>query len=126
MKKIVFILLLKMSIVSAQKKDIIYRMSYDSYPTVGYSYEVGVLRLHEDYSYSLLWQKYNSRKMARKSILNSSNKEIGMWKTSGDTLELHDNNDKKSRKFIVIGDKKMVFLIEGTERSDKYWRKIKY
>lgn len=125
MKIFLFLIIMISTVTNAQKKDIIYRVTTHSYPAVGYSYEVGVLRLHEDYNYSLIWQKYNSRKMARKNILKSSNKEIGIWKVLGDTLELCDDNENY-RKFILIDDKKMFFLIEGCERAGEYWKKIKH
>ena len=51
---------LSISTCYAQKRDIVYRISYDSYPTIGYFYGVSVLYLRDDYSYRLLEQQYNT------------------------------------------------------------------
>ncbi len=109
----------------AQKRDVIYRISYDSYPAVGYSYGVSILYLRDDYSYRLSDQKYNSRKMARKNVLRSSVDEYGKWKMSGDTLLLYDNN-RQRMKFIKVNNKKIAFLIDDVERVDHCWKKVKY
>ena len=94
MKKIILFLLLPVSIIYAQKRDIVYRISYDSYPTIGFFYGVSVLYLRDAYSYRLLEQQYNSRKMALKNVLRKSNDEYGKWKMLGDTLLLHDNENR--------------------------------
>lgn len=109
----------------AQKRDVIYRISYDSYPAVGYYYGVSILYLRDDYSYRLSDQKYNSRKMARKNVLRSSVDEYGKWKMSGDTLLLYDNN-RQRMKFIKVNNKKIAFLIDDVERVDHCWKKVKY
>lgn len=116
---------LPISIIYGQKRDIIYRITADSYPTIGYAYVVSVLYLKEDNSYRFLEQQYNSRKMARKNVLRKSNDEYGIWKIVGDTLELYDNNAKPASKFIIIDDKKITFLFHDIERSNSYWTKIK-
>jgi hypothetical protein len=125
MKKLTLFLLLSISTIYAQKKDIIYRIAYDSYPAVGYAYIVSVLYLRDDNSYRLLEQQYNSRKMTRKNILRKSNDEFGIWKITGDTLELYDDKNRAPIKFVVVDDKKIAFLFHDIERSDSYWRKIK-
>lgn len=125
MKKIILFLFLPISIMYAQKKDIVYRISYDSYPTIGYFYGVSVLYLRDDYSYRLLEQQYNSRKMARKNVLRKSNDEYGKWKMSGDTLLLNDNENRQPMKFIKVNNKRIAFLIDDIEKSDHYWKKIK-
>lgn len=111
--------------VFAQKRDVIYRISYDSYPTVGYSYGVSVLYLRDDYSYRLSDQKYNSRKMARKNVIRSLEDQYGKWKMLGDTLLLYDNN-RQRMKFIKVNNKKIAFLIDDIERAEHYWKKVKY
>jgi hypothetical protein len=83
------------------------------------------LYLKEDNSYRLLEQQYNSRKMARKNILRRSNDEYGVWKMVGDTLELYDDKNRPTAKFIIINDKKIAFLFHDNERSDSYWTKVK-
>ena len=126
MKKIILFLLLPVSIIYAQR-DIIYKIGYDSYPANGYSYGVSVLYLRDDHSYRLSVQVYNSRKMARKNVLRSSNDEYGKWKMSGDTLLLYDNDKKRQQmKFIKVNNKRIAFLIDDLEKSDQYWKKIKY
>lgn len=125
MKKIMLCLFLIVNAVYAQKRDVIYRITADSYPTIGYAYVVSVLYLKEDNSYRLLEQQYNSRKMARKNILRRSNDEYGVWKMIGDTLELYDDKNRPPAKFIIIDDKKIAFLFDDNERSDSYWRKVK-
>lgn len=125
MKKIMLGLFLIVNTVYAQKRDVIYRITGDSYPTIGYAYVVSVLYLKEDNSYRLLEQQYNSRKMARKNILRRSNDEYGVWKMVGDTLELYDDKNRPPAKFIIIDDKKIAFLFDGNERSDSYWIKVK-
>lgn len=62
MKKIILVLFLTVSSINAQKKDIIYRITADSYPTIGYAYVVSILYLRDDNTYRLLEQKYNSQK----------------------------------------------------------------
>jgi len=125
MKKIMLCLFLIVNTVYAQKRDVIYRITADSYPTIGYAYVVSVLYLKEGNSYRLLEQQYNSRKMARKNILRRSNDEYGVWKMIGDTLELYDDKNRPPAKFIIIDDKKIAFLFDDNERSDSYWRKVK-
>ncbi|UPZ16302.1 hypothetical protein [Flavobacterium humidisoli] len=126
MKKIILFLLLPVSIIYAQKRDIVYRIGYDSYPANGYFYGVSVLYLRDDYSYKLSVQKYNSRRMARKNVLRTFDDEYGKWKMSGDTLLLYDNDKKRQQmKFIKVNNKRIAFLIDDVERSDQYWRKIK-
>ncbi|PIF31603.1 hypothetical protein CLU81_2105 [Flavobacterium sp. 9] len=125
MKKIMLGLFLIVNTVYAQKRDVIYRITADSYPTIGYAYVVSVLYLKEDNSYRLLEQQYNSRKMARKNILRRSNDEYGVWKMIGDTLELYDDKNRPPAKFIIIDDKKIAFLFDDNERSDSYWIKVK-
>lgn len=116
---------LPISIIYAQKRDVIYRISTDYYPTIGYSYVVSILYLRDDNTYRLLEQQYNSRKMARKNVLRKSNDEYGMWKISADTLKLYDNENRPPAKFIMIDDKKMTFLFHDIERSKSCWRKVK-
>jgi hypothetical protein len=123
-KFLISILFLLNFVIYAQKKDVVYRIAYDSYPAVGYSYEVGVLYLRDDNSYRRLLQKYNSRKMARKNVLRSSVDEYGKWKMSGDTLFLYDNNNSPM-KFFKISDKRITFIFDGIDRSRYYWRKVK-
>jgi len=126
MKKIILFLLLPVSIIYAQKRDIVYRIGYDSYPANGYFYGVSVLYLRDDYSYKLSVQKYNSRRMARKNVLRTFDDEYGKWKMSGDTLLLYDNDKKRQQmKFIKVNNKRIAFLIDDVERSDRYWRKVK-
>jgi|GEM_PF-1788186 len=126
MKKIILFLLLPVSIIYAQKRDIIYKIGYDSYPANGYFYGVSVLYLRDDHSYRLSVQVYNSRKMARKNVLRTFDDEYGKWKMSGDTLLLYDNDKKRQQmKFIKVNNKRIAFLIDDVERSDQYWRKIK-
>lgn len=125
MKKIILFLFLPVSIIYAQKRDLIYRIATDYYPTGGYTYVVSVLYLREDNSYRLLEQQYNSRKMARKNVLRRSNDEYGIWKMAGDTLELYDSKNRQTLKFIMIDDKKITFLFHDIERSNSYWKKIK-
>ena len=119
-------MLLPVSIIYAQR-DIIYKIGYDSYPTIGYFYGVSVLYLRDDHSYRLSVQVYSSRKMARKNVLRSSDDEYGKWKMSGDTLLLYDNDKKRQQmKFIKVNNKRIAFLIDDLEKSDQYWKKIKY
>lgn len=50
MKKIILVLFLTVSSINAQKKDIIYRITANSYPTIGYPYLVvlNCLQLKEE------------------------------------------------------------------------------
>ncbi|UWY28864.1 hypothetical protein N4T20_02815 [Flavobacterium sp. TR2] len=125
MNKTLILVLFLVNSVFAQKRDVVYRIAYDSYPTVGYFYGVSVLYLRDDYSYRLSDQKYNSRKMARKNVLRSSIDEYGKWKMSGDTLLLYDNN-RQQMKFVKVNNKKIAFLIDDIERSGHCWKKVKY
>ncbi|AWK03177.1 hypothetical protein HYN56_02665 [Flavobacterium crocinum] len=124
MNKTLVIVFFLVNFVFAQKRDIIYRIAYDSYPANGYFYGVSVLYLKDDYSYRLSYQKYNSRKMARKNVLRSSVDEYGKWKMLGDTLLLYDN--RQLLRFIKVNNKKIAFLIDDIERFDHCWKKVKY
>ncbi len=108
----------------SQKRDIIYRISYDSYSAAGYFYGVSVLCLRDDYSYRLSDQKYNSRKMARKNVIRNVEDQYGKWKILGDTLMLYDN--RQQMKFIKLNKKKIAFLIDDIERANHCWKKVKY
>lgn len=125
MNKALILVFFLVNSVFAQKKDVVYRIAYDSYPTVGYFFGVSVLYLRDDYSYRLLDQEYNSRKMARKNILRSSKDENGKWKMLGDTLLLYDNKNRQEMKFIKVNNKRIVFIIDNIERSRYCWRRIK-
>lgn len=110
--------------VFAQKKDLIYRIAYNSYSTIGSSYCVSILYLRDDYTYRLLDQKYNSKKMARKNVLSHFDDENGKWNMSGDTLLLYRNN-RNSMKFFRVDDKRMVFIFDDVDGSKGYWKKVK-
>lgn len=110
--------------IYAQKRDVIYRIAFDSYPAIGYSYDISVLYLRDDNTYKCLFQKYRSRKMARKNVLWYSTNESGKWKMSGDTIILYDNN-QYPMKFFKISDKRITFIFDGIDRSRYYWRKVK-
>lgn len=124
MNKTLILIFFLINSVFAQKKDIVYRIAYDSYAPIGYSYCVSILYLRDDYSYRILDQKYNSKKMARKNVLSYSDDEYGKWKISGDTLLLYDNN-KYPMKFFRIGDKRIAFIFDDADRSKYYWEKVK-
>ncbi|SFD40939.1 hypothetical protein [Flavobacterium phragmitis] len=124
MNKIFVLVFFLVNSVFAQKRDIIYRIAYDSYPANGYFYGVSVLYLKDDYSYRLSDQKYNSRKMARKNAIKSVKEEHGKWKMLGDTLLLYDN--RQLMRFIKVNDKKIAFLIDDIEKFDHCWKKVKY
>ncbi|UTN04818.1 hypothetical protein L0669_02715 [Flavobacterium bizetiae] len=125
MKKIVLCLLLMVGSLYAQKKDIIYRIAYDSYPAVGYSYNINVLILEEDSRYYLINQKFSSRKMARKNIPLRTSKEYGNWTIIKDTLKLIEDQNKRESRYIILSDKKITFLFDNVDQSKYYWRKIK-
>lgn len=116
---------LPISIIYAQKKDIIYRIAYDSYLAVGYSYDINVLMLEEGSRYCLINQKFSSRKMARKNIPLRTSKEYGKWVIINDTLKLTEDENKKESRYIILSDKKITFLFENVDRSKYYWKKIK-
>ncbi|MFD2940877.1 hypothetical protein [Flavobacterium notoginsengisoli] len=124
MNKTLVVVFFLVNSVFAQKRDVIYRISYDSYPAIGYSYGVSVLYLRDDYSYRLSDQKYNSRKMARKNVIRSVEDQYGKWKMLEDTLMLYDN--RQQMKFIKVNNKKIAFLIDDIERADHCWKKVKY
>lgn len=124
MKKIVLFLLLMVGSLYAQKKDIIYRITYDSYPAVGYSYDINVLMLEEDSRYCLINQKFSSRKMARKNIPLRTSKEYGNWTITKDTLKLIEDQNKRESRYIILSDKKITFLFDNVDQSKYYWRKI--
>ena len=63
--------------------------------------------------------------MARKNVLRKSNDEYGKWKMSGDTLLLHDNENRQPMKFIKVNNKRIAFLIDDIEKFNDYWKKIK-
>jgi hypothetical protein len=113
------------SCVYAQKKDIIYRIAYDSYPAVGYSYDINVLILEEDLRYCLISQKFSSRKMARKNIPLRSSKVYGNWAIIKDTLKLIEDQNRRESKYIILSDKKIAFLFDNVDQSKYYWRKVK-
>ncbi|WDF63062.1 hypothetical protein [Flavobacterium sp. KACC 22763] len=124
MNKTLILVFFLMNSAFSQKRDVIYRISYDSYTAGGYFYGISVLYLRDDHSYRLSDQKYNARKMARKNVLRSSVDEYGKWKMSGDTLLLYDN--RQQMKFIKVNNKKIAFLIDDVERADYCWKKVKY
>ncbi|MBF4486624.1 hypothetical protein [Flavobacterium sp. CSZ] len=124
MKKIVLFLLLMVGSLYAQKKDIIYRITYDSYPAVGYSYDINVLMLEEDSRYCLINQKFSSREMARKNIPLRTSKEYGNWTIIKDTLKLIEDQNKRESRYIILSDKKITFLFDNVDQSKYYWRKI--
>lgn len=125
MKKIVLCLLLMVGSLYAQKKDIIYRIAYDSYPAVGYSYDINVMMLQEDSIYCLINQKFSSRKMARKNVPLRTSKEYGNWTIIKDTLKLIEDQNKRESRYIILSDKKITFLFDNVDQSKYYWRKIK-
>lgn len=125
MYKTLILILFLINSASAQKRDVVYRIAYDSYPAIGYSYDVSVLYLRDDNTYKCLFQKYNSRRMARKNILRSSTDEYGKWKMYGDTLLLYDN-ERHPMKFFKIDDKRIAYIFDNVDRSKYYWKKVKY
>lgn len=124
MNKFIILILFFINSVYGQQ-DVIYRIAYDSYPTIGYSYCVSILYLRNDYSYRLLDQKYSSRKMAKKNALRSADDEYGKWKMLGDTILLYDNKNRQTMKFFKVSNKKIAYIIDDIERSRYCWRKIK-
>ncbi|WP_286971788.1 hypothetical protein [Flavobacterium sp. UBA4854] len=125
MNKSLIVIFFLVNSVFAQKRDVVYRIAYDSYPTIGYSYGISILYLRDDNTYKCLFQKYNSRKMARKNVLRSSTDEYGKWKMNGDTLLLYDNN-RHPMKFFKVDDNRIAYIIDDIEISRYYWKRIKY
>lgn len=124
MYKTLILVLFLINSASAQKRDVVYRIAYDSYPTIGYSYDISILYLRDDNTYKCLFQKYNSRRMARKNVLRSSTDEYGKWKMYGDTLLLYDNN-RYPMKFFKFNDKKIAYIFDNVDRSKYYWKRVK-
>lgn len=123
-KFLIFILFLLNFVIYAQKKDVVYRIAFDSYPAIGYSYDISILYLRDDNTYKCLFQKYGSRKMAKKNVLWYSTDESGKWKMSGDTIILYDNN-RYPMKYFKVNDRKIAFIIDDIERARYYWKKVK-
>ena len=63
--------------------------------------------------------------MARKNIPFRTSKECGNWTIIKDTLELIEDQNKRESKYIILSDRKIVFLFENVDQSKYYWRKIK-
>jgi len=126
MKKIVFVLFSAISSLYAQKKDIVYRIAFDSNPVVGYSYNVNLLMLDEDHHYVFIEQKYISKKMARKNIPFITLKEKGNWSINKDTLKIVNEENKMESRFIIVDDKRIVFVFNNEDKSGYYWKKIDY
>lgn len=126
MKKIVFVLFSAINSLYAQRKDIVYRIAFDSYPAIGYSYNVNLLILDEDNHYVFIEQKYISKKMARKNIPFITLKEKGNWSINKDTLKIVNDENKMESRFIIEDDKRIFFLFNNEEKSTYHWKKIDY
>jgi hypothetical protein len=124
--KIAFVLVSAISSLYAQKKNIIYRIAFDSYPVIGYSYNVNFLKLGEDNRYLFVEQKYISKRMVKKNIPFEILKEQGNWSIHKDTLKIVNDETKMESRFVIVDDKRIVFLFNNEDKSDYYWNKVDY
>lgn len=125
MKKIILLCLFYVETFYGQKKDIIYRIAGDFKDAAGYSYNVNVLKLHEDNTYSFIEQEYYSKSLAKKNIPSRFLKTKGNWNISNDTLKLI-NNENKTEKFFIRKKSFLIYLFDNVDRSTFYWTEVKY
>ena len=124
MNKILFFLLLLVSIAYGQKRDEIFRETVANYGTTGYSYQVSVLKLHENQEYTLLLQKYISKRFARKNIPYQFLEEKGTWTVNADTLKLVDTDSRRELMFIKKKNH-LMYLFHDVYKSG-YWNKVSH
>jgi hypothetical protein len=125
MKTILLLLLIPSCTVYSQGKERIFRIESESNNTVGYSYNVNVLSLSANKEYSLIEQKYLSKKFSKKNIPFNFSKTYGVYNIKNDTLRLFENETKKELLF-VMKKKYLIYLFNNEEATKFRWTKIDY
>lgn len=125
MKEIFFIMILFfVNISNAQKRDRIYRIAIESHDAIGYSYQILVLTLSDNQEYSLIEQKYKSKKFAMKNIPFDYSKSFGVWEITNDTLKLINKDNRREMLFVVKRDY-LDFLFNGQESGGGHWKRVR-
>lgn len=125
MKKIFLLCFFCIGATYGQKKDMIYRIAEDFKDAAGYSYNINVLKLHENKLYSLIEQEYHSKKLAKKNVPSRFLKTEGTWEISNDTLKLIDNKNKTEMLFIKKNNS-LIYLFDNVDKSASRWIEVKY
>jgi len=125
MKKLLLLSFFYISTSYGQKKDVIYRIAEDFKDAAGYSYNVNVLKLHENKMYSFIEQEYHSKKLAKKNVPSKFLKTEGSWNISNDTLKLIDNENKTEMLFIKKKNF-LIYLFDNVDKSTSHWIEVKY
>lgn len=125
MKKILLVSFFYIGTLYGQQKDVIYRIAGDFKDAAGYSYNVNVLLLDENKTYSLIEQKYYSKRLARKNVPSRFLKTKGSWDIKNDTLKLIDNENKTEMLFIRRKNY-LIYLFDDVDESSFHWTQVKY
>jgi len=124
MGKSFLLIILPVVLFFADPRDLIYRIAFDSYDSVGYSYNINILILKENKEYNLIEQKYISKKFARKNIPSRFLKTYGIWKIENDTLKLI-NYETKQEMLFIKKNSDLFYLFNKEEITNSHWVKIK-
>ncbi len=126
MRKIILITFccLGISTIYSQGKDDIYRIENKSESPAFATYNVNVLILHNDGTYEIMYQQYQTKKMMKKNIILNLDKEYGKWERKVNKLYLKDSKSENITKFFIKSKNKIALIIEDLDVSSLNWKKI--